>query len=208
MARGRARRSPIQHTPTPRRLLCTLVCASAAGWAALACSAGPPAAPDAWSEEQRGRARALEAALQNVDPGPLAGAGLRVRLAFDAASDLDLYVTDPLQETVYFANTPSRSSGQLDEDLRCGDPSPRIEQVVFPEAPNGRYRIGVDHPERCDGEREAAVFVIETERGGRRELRSGRILPLHFLPIVHELDVQGAGAGPEARWDQRPPVVK
>src|SRR6058998_2910370 len=39
--------------------------------------------------------------------------GIRVVLLWAAPVDLDLYVTDPGLETVYFANTPSGSGGKL-----------------------------------------------------------------------------------------------
>jgi hypothetical protein len=80
---------------------------------------------------------------------PGADAGLRVELRFGAEADLDLYVTDPLEETVYFANTPTRSGGRLEADVRCDAPAPRSEAVVFEEPPPGRYRVGIDFPARC-----------------------------------------------------------
>ena len=38
-----------------------------------------------------------------------AGSGVTVQLAFGEEADLDLYVTDPLLETVYFARHESRT---------------------------------------------------------------------------------------------------
>lgn len=123
---------------------------------------------------------ALEASLESA---PASGS-LRVRLAFGAEADLDLYVTGPTYETVYFANSPARSGGELERDLRCDAQEPRIEVVRFPHAAPGPYRVGIDFPRRCDGRREPVSFVVylETENG-RRE-RRGAIFPGHFLPIV------------------------
>jgi len=127
---------------------------------------------------------------------------------FGAGADLDLYVTDPAQETVYFANTSSRASGgRLEADLLCetGMREPRVETVVFENAPLGRYRVGVDHAASCKGAGGAAeAFVVVVEFGGFRSgglqsggLRSGELrrevraeVPRgRFLPQVLELDL-------------------
>jgi hypothetical protein len=116
-------------------------------------------------------------------PAPEAGV-LRVSLVFGQDADLDLYVTDPARETIYYGNTPSRATGGvLEGDLRCDAPAPRVETVRF-EAPRpGRYRIGVDHPERCRPGRAPARFRIVEEGGGRFE-REGEISLGEFLPAV------------------------
>jgi hypothetical protein len=117
---------------------------------------------------------------------------LRVELVFGAGSDLDLYVTDPAQETVYFANTPARgSAGRLEADLRCDAATlPRIETIVFESAPAGRYRVGVDRAQTCDaGGSAAEPFLVVVEFAGlRREVR-GEILGERFLPKLLEIDL-------------------
>lgn len=109
-----------------------------------------------------------------------------MRLAFGADADLDLYVTDPAQETVYFANSPSRSGGALAEDVRCGAPEPRVEVVHFPDPKPGVYRVGVDYPEHCRGGDAPAPWVLVVEQNGVSAQRSGTIDLLHFVPIVVE----------------------
>ena len=47
------------------------------------------------------------------EAGSLPAGALRARLVFSADADLDLYVTGPDLETVYFANTPTRLGGVL-----------------------------------------------------------------------------------------------
>ena len=111
---------------------------------------------------------------------------------FGAGSDLDLYVTDPAQETVYFANTPSRgSAGHLEADLRCDAvATPRIETIVFESAPAGRYRVGVDRAQTCDGgSRAAEPFLIAVEFAGQRREVRGEILGERFLPSVLEIEL-------------------
>ena len=74
---------------------------------------------------------------------------VRVRLVFGAEADLDLIVTDPNHEEIYFANTQSRLGGLFDADQRCDSPAPRVETVSFNPAPVGRYRVSVDFMIRC-----------------------------------------------------------
>lgn len=144
----------------------------------------PPPAPDA--AEVADLASALHTAgLANArEP---TGA-LVVRLAFGRA-DLDLYVTDPLQETVYFANTPGRSGGRLDADRACADAEPRVETVVFAVPLAGRYRIGVDHPGSCGPDLAPAAFVVEVSHGDGTRRREGVALPRRFEPIVLEFEL-------------------
>jgi hypothetical protein len=140
--------------------------------ATLACASPRPESKPAaaWDEGRRAAAAALEAALAAL---PEARDGeLVVRLAFEAGADLDLYVSDPLDETVYYANTPVRSGGALDADSRCEDAAPRIETVRFAKPLAGRYRVGVDFQQRCPGGADVAPFSITIEaRGERRVLR-------------------------------------
>lgn len=123
-------------------------------------------------------------------PAPAAEPGvLRVSLVFGGDADLDLYVTDPAQETVYYGNTPSRATGGvLEADLRCDAPAPRVERVRFEAPPSGRYRIGVDHPERCRPGRAPARFRIVVEDGSDRLEREGEIALGEFLPAVLVLE--------------------
>lgn len=123
-------------------------------------------------------------------------AGLRVSLVFGAEGDLDLYVTDPFFETVYFANTPSRASGgALDADRRCDSPAPRVETVRFERPRPGRYRVSVDYPERCGSVRAPLPFRVVVEHGSQREERAGEISLGEFLPVVVEFDWRRPGAG-------------
>jgi hypothetical protein len=90
---------------------------------------------------------------------------LEIELSFGADADLDLYVSDPDHETAYFANTPVRSGGSHLRDLRCADPAPRVERVRWPAPPQGRYRVGVDFPERC-ADVEAAPYRVRVRGPG------------------------------------------
>jgi hypothetical protein len=142
----------------------------------LGCGNEPPKppplpAPPEWTEALRAEADALEAALAAEPPAP--AGELVVRLAFGDGADLDLYVSDPLDETVYYANTPARSGGALDADRRCEHAGRRVETVRFAAPPHGRYRAGVDFPEVCGEGARVAAFALSVDSGGERRLLRG-----------------------------------
>jgi len=144
--------------------------------------------------DQTVRLTRLLAALAEPAPAELSN-GLLVRLAFDDVADLDLFVTDPSQESAYFANSPTRSGGRLLDDRRCDDPSPRVEAIHFPEPIAGRYRVGVDFHGRCEESsasgdaKKEGLYSIRVEEGGRTMERSGMLTPGNFEIIVIEFDV-------------------
>jgi len=131
-------------------------------------------------------------------PDDRAEGELRFRLVFVETADLDLYVTGPRLETVYFANSPSRIGGVLERDTRCDDaaadgaePSPvRFETVRFEAAPAGTYRVGVDFPERCQRWVDTARFAVEVDGDGLVERRGGEIGFGTFQSRVLELDYE------------------
>ena len=148
-----------------------------------------------FDSDQRSRLDRLYAALAEPRPVTLSG-GLLVRLAFDEAADLDLFVTDPRQESVYFANSPTRSGGTLIDDRRCDDPSPRIEVVHYSDPTPGRYRVGVDFHRRCQdtslsgAEEKQGLYVVRVEEGDRVSEREGQVIPGQFEVIVIEFDLE------------------
>jgi len=108
---------------------------------------------------------------------------VRVRLAFGASADLDLYVTDAdprSNETVYFARHTSRAGGRLLRDARCSDAAPRSDSVVFDVLPPAGLRIGVDHHKSCGPRPGPVAFVVEIATEDGSELRRGVATPGHF----------------------------
>lgn len=177
---------------SPLRTRITAALLLALGLAVAGCASTPPPPPDppAWNALRRADADALAARLRELPP---VSEGLVVRLAFPAGVDLDLYVTDPRLETVYYANTPSVSGGRLLRDRRCADPEPgevRIETLRFDAPPPGRYRIGVDFPHRCEGGPDEVAYALSIEQRGVREEQRGLARWLEFTSIVHEFDVE------------------
>ena len=119
---------------------------------------------------------------------PARGEALRVTLAWDAPVDLDLYVTTPRGETMYYANPQDA----FVRDARCREPHPAgwIEEARWREPAPGRYRVGVDFPEACvQGVKEAPYRVV-IDVGGRREEHVGTAHLLVREPAVTEVEVR------------------
>ena len=120
-----------------------------------------------------------------------------VALIWSAPVDLDLYVTDPSQETVYFANPESKSGGRLERDVTCesihdaDDASPLEELAEWRAPPGGRYRIGVDFSDGCGGAVEEAEFRLVADVHGKRREHLAKVRKVRFEPIVLEFDVPG-----------------
>ena len=125
--------------------------------------------------------------------------GLEVTLTWSTPVDLDLYLTDPTWETVYFANNPSRTGARLLRDTRCADIASRehsfVEVAVMPQPLAGRYRVGVDFIDACDAPHRAVSFRITADYGGVRREAVGTIRLEQFQPIVVEFELRHMGSG-------------
>jgi hypothetical protein len=124
---------------------------------------------------------------------PVPRDGLVVTLAWSAPVDLDLYVTDPGLETVYFANPRARSGGILERDARCADgaAASREERVRWTAPPPGRYRIGVDYIEPCGRAARDVPYRLVVDANGRRVERTGRARLAERDSRVFEATVEG-----------------
>lgn len=195
-----ARKPEAQHTARRSPVAASL----AAGLLALACAGTPrpfpePEPPPAWNAELEAEAEDLARWLAGH---PIAGDdAIVVRLAFGGRTDLDLYVTGPAKETIYFGNATARTGGALERDERCaGDPAAVRAEIIRFDAPQpGSYRIGVDHPGGCDGSTEAVPFAITIDAAGARRTLRGLAPPRVFTPIVDAFELgerAEAAAGP------------
>ncbi|HSQ01594.1 MAG TPA: hypothetical protein VL049_30590 [Candidatus Dormibacteraeota bacterium] len=129
-------------------------------------------------------------------PPPVGDQGLRVTLVWSAPVDLDLYLTDPAAETLYFANNPTRAGARLTTDVRCpqlaaGAP-PREEAVAATPAAGG-WRVGVDFIDACGSGLDAVPFRIAIDVGGRRREAEGVARAGRFTVVVVEFRVDGDG---------------
>ena len=183
---------------SPRPLAAGFVAALGACGLLGACGEGPPPGPPVpaaptWTAERSVEAEALAARLSVL---PEASPDeIRVHLAFGPEVDLDVYVTGPLEETVYYANTPSGIGGELLEDRRCAHEGVRIETVRFP-LRSGPYRVGVDYPLACGEVEKPAPFALLVETPSGREGLRGLAAHQIFEPVVFEFDLE-PGTDPE-----------
>lgn len=163
-----------------------LFCGAVVVLCAVGCS-NPEAAQKELQFRLENRGEELNILLNEANSqAPQRETGLLVQLAFGAEADLDLYVTGPLLETVYFANHESKSGGKISDDVRCDKQPFRIEEVWFDAPMPGRYRVGVDYPEQCNGNVEPAAYVISVLRDGKRQEVSGSVSLRQFEVVVLE----------------------
>ena len=115
-------------------------------------------------------------------------AGLSVTLGWDAPVDLDLYVTDPSQETFYFANRGE----VIEHDTRCADlpEGAKAEHASWSVPVAGRYRVGVDFPEACgDTSVDEVAYRLVIAFGTQRETVVSRARRGERVPRVREFEV-------------------
>ena len=85
---------------------------------------------------------------------PVGSGDLEVSVTMSEPTYLDLYVTDPTCNTVYFGNTHGGTGGQLDLDANAacgGHMGVDTEHIFWPagRAPRGTYSVRVAHYESC-----------------------------------------------------------
>ena len=132
----------------------------------------------------------LQHPLQQQDIEPVArGEDLHIHLIFGEEADLDLYVTGPGSETIYFGNNPSRAGGVLESDQRCDVPAPRIERIRVPAAASGRYRVGVEFAAKCRTLRGPVPYRIEVRGNDLQIDQPGKISLGHFENVALEFDL-------------------
>lgn len=110
---------------------------------------------------------------------PQAGA-VTIRLSWSTIDDLDLHVTEPSGERIYYGNRQSASGGQLDVDSNAACASQTttpVENVYWPAsgAPRGEYSVRVHVWGDCDDVPEVA-FRLRIMSDGRVIYDSGGVL--------------------------------
>lgn len=101
---------------------------------------------------------------------------VQVSVVWDAPTDVDLRVTDPSGEQVYFGNLQSQSGGFLDLDSNpaCSIDDINNENIVWPTdgAPSGTYKVSLDYWSDC-GEPETNWVVTVQSQGQAPQIFSG-----------------------------------
>lgn len=94
---------------------------------------------------------------------------VQVSVSWNALTDVDLHVIDPMAERIYFGNRSSASGGSLDLDANaaCSIDNPVInnESIHWPDgvAPAGSYDVEVDYWSSCGGLATQYIVVIQRE---------------------------------------------
>jgi hypothetical protein len=90
---------------------------------------------------------------QNINLLRVGSGDVQVSVAWDAPTDVDLHVTDPSGEEVYFAHKTSASGGTLDLDSNaaCTIDNVNNENIVWPvgSAPSGNYTVELVYWSAC-----------------------------------------------------------
>lgn len=91
--------------------------------------------------------------IQSINLLRVGSGDVQVSVAWDAPTDVDLHVTDPSGEEIYFAHKTSASGGTLDLDSNpaCSIDNINNENVVWPtgSAPSGSYTVELVYWSAC-----------------------------------------------------------
>lgn len=97
---------------------------------------------------------------------------VQITLAWNSGADIDLYVTDPYNETIYYGHTTSQSGGQLDHDGRgdcvSGQGNPTVENVYWNgQPPRGNYGVEIHNYSACNSAQGSTQTTLSIAVGGR-----------------------------------------
>jgi len=140
------------------------------------------------------RRRVLQAGGQhdNVD--------VRVTLVWDNRNDLDLHVTAPSGEVIFFGHRVSACGGGLDVDRNInGETITPVENIRWPKgsAPEGRYRVMVRNYRFYDPAA-PTPFRVEVESAGELQMFEGVISSDHQTGPESDVVVTTFGFSPDA----------
>jgi tRNA (guanosine-2'-O-)-methyltransferase len=96
------------------------------------------------------------------------GGNVQITVAWQSSSDIDLHVTDPNNEEVFYGHRNSASGAVLDRDANaaCNQSPPTVENVYWGTQPMpGQYRIRVVAYDMCGSPSTPATVSISV--GGR-----------------------------------------
>jgi hypothetical protein len=122
---------------------------------------------------------------------------VQVSLYWSNKNDLDLQVTDPSGETIFYDKKTSKSGGVLDVDMNSRPmdaTKAAVENIFWPEgkAPKGRYKIVVNHYKNRDT-LDPTQFTVRLVVDGKTQLIQGEVVyadPNRKTVTVQEFEVK------------------
>ena len=119
---------------------------------------------------------------------------VQVTLTWDSVNDLDLWVTDPADETIYYHNKTSASGGELDVDANpgCNDlTSSPVENIFWPtgDSPEGTYTIYVQYYDVCQPEARTP-FTVRLQVNGETQIFTGVASEQNEKIEIHTFELQ------------------
>lgn len=146
----------------------TLPAEAAAALLSLTLAQQPPANTFSLQTQVGTSASVGAVAAQAVSVTTVGTGDVQVSVSWDVDSDVDLYVADPAQDTVFFGRDSVASGGRLDLDSNpaCQLDHRRQENITWPsgQAPSGQYLVFVNLYADCDQQR--SNYTVTVQRKG------------------------------------------
>jgi hypothetical protein len=121
--------------------------------------------------------------VRPITVGDFPGNGrIQIELTWDGNADLDLHVTDPYGETIYYFHPNSQSGGTFEDDRECYNNNGQAERVIYNDgsAAAGNYQISVHYFRAC-GEPRDAHWNLSVTADNHSQNYSGTIKPGEYI---------------------------
>ena len=141
------------------------------------------------------RKRVLDAGGQHGD------VDVRISLVWDNTNDLDLHVTTPSGEVVFFSHKVSACGGVLDVDRNVrGETQTPVENTRWASgvAPAGTYKVMVRNYAFHEEDQKPTPFSVEIESGGELLFHQGVISPKKQTGSLSDVQVCSFDFEPDA----------
>ena len=140
--------------------------------------------------------------LEPVEGVPVGSGGVDVSISWDADADLDLFVTEPNGETIFYGNRESLSGGRLDLDSNptCDLDGLNAEHIFWPShgAPSGSYQARVHLYDACSTGSVSGTLTINACDGEPAQSHAFT-LSESFPELLVDFDATCAGASVSGR---------
>jgi uncharacterized protein YfaP (DUF2135 family) len=114
----------------------------------------------------------------SVTPVTVGTGELQVSVAWDAPSDVDLWLDTPSEESIGYSNKTGTNGEELDLDSNpsCTIDGTNQENITVPVVASGEYRVRVNYYDDC-GEAETDYVVTVRAKGREPQVFEGSFVP-------------------------------